>query len=50
MSELLDSGLEVTTLLDLICRWHYGVPLPPVPSMSSSIGWCDEQLSNRPLG
>jgi hypothetical protein len=33
---LRDKGLEAGTLLDLICWRLCGVPLPPVPSISSS--------------
>ena len=36
MIELLDSGLEVRTLLDLISWRLHGVPLPPVKASTSS--------------
>jgi hypothetical protein len=36
MIGLLDAGLEVETLMELICWRLHGVPLPPVASGSSS--------------
>lgn len=36
MIELLDGGLEVRTLLELICWRLHGVPLPPVTGGSPS--------------
>jgi hypothetical protein len=39
MIELLDAGLEVETLLELICWRLRGVPLPPGTTTGSSALW-----------
>ena len=37
--DLLDAGLEVETLLELICWRLRGVPLPPRVTTGSSASW-----------
>jgi hypothetical protein len=39
MIDLLDAGLEVETLLELICWRLRGVPLPPRVTTRSSAHW-----------